>query len=151
MTLPAWLSMLAIVVSGLAYRRAGRQYVEDRRDRLLSRIVDLSVDVWQRDSELVALEHRCTDDLAASQGTRESIRVETAIWRDALTKQRGDYDALHSEIALADGLSLHRRLRAWRIQIDKMVPLQAGQMKDIAEHVRKSTERLDGTAAATPH
>jgi hypothetical protein len=138
MTSPAWFSMLAIIVSGLAYLRAGRQYVEDRRDRLLSKIVDLSVDVYQRDSDLVALEHRCAGDFATAQETRDSIRMETAIWRDALTRQRGDYDALHSEIALADGISLHRRLRAWRIQIDKMVPLQAGQMKDIAEHVRKS-------------
>jgi hypothetical protein len=94
----------------------------------------------------VALEHRCAGDITTTQETRDSIRVETTLWRDTLTKQRGKYDTLHSEIALAGGISLHRRLRAWRIQVDKMVPLQAGQMKDIAEHVRKSTKRLDESA-----
>lgn len=133
------LSSGSLLIAWAAYRRAHRENLEDQRDRLLAQITDLAVDVWRRDSELVALLH------ANANGACEAspqINFVTEMFRKTLRQQLAALEARFSAVVQARGRETRKVLVTQRIEMFRATPLMAAQMQDIADHLTTSTNRM---------
>jgi hypothetical protein len=142
----ASISILVAVGSFLlalaAFSRAGHNYVEEQRDKLLAQISNLSIEAWKRDSELVALQHLHAGATSQVQHACQDLMTTTQMLSDALREQIGEFDSKFKAMVRARGFGVRTLLTGERIAIYHHLPLLAAQSQDIAEHIRKGTERL---------
>jgi hypothetical protein len=132
----------SFLVSIAAFLRAGRNYTEEQRDKLLAQISDLAIEAWKRDSELVALQHVHAGTSSQTQQACQDLMTTTQMLRDTLREQIGEFDSKFKAVVRARGFRVRTLLTGERIAIYHHLPLLAAQSHDIAEHIRRATERM---------
>lgn len=135
-------SVLSIAISLAAYIRSGRNSLEDQRERLLTQLTDLNVELSRRDSELVALLHRYARSPAEVQRLSPDVVAGITIFRDAVRDQIAAFTSKHEVVARAPRSGLRKFLIQARMEISRQIPLLAAQNQDIVEHIKASTDRL---------
>jgi hypothetical protein len=132
----------SFLVSIAAFLRAGRNYAEEQRDKLLAQISDLAIEAWKRDSELVALQHVHAGVAPQIQEACRDVIATAKLLRDTLRTQIGEFDSRFTAVATARGFGMRALFTKERIDIYRHLPLLAAQNQEIGEHIRKGTERL---------
>lgn len=142
-------SVLSIAISLAAYIRSGRNSLEDQRERLLTQLTDLSVELSRRDSELVALLHRYARSPVEVQRLSADVVAAIELFRESLREQIAAFNTKHEDVAGAARSGLRKFLVHTRMDISRQIPLLAAQNQDIVEHIKASTERLSARSIAT--
>jgi len=140
-------SFISLLLALVAFIRAGRNYVEEQRDKLLAQITALATEAWQRDSELVAVEHLHAGASEEIQRSSHDVLASTRILREALRTQIGEFDSRFEAVTGARGLSARALFIRQRIDMYRQTPLLAAQNRDVAEHIFRSTKRLDAAGS----